>query len=133
VNEADPIGNDARRSERLRKLGRGPHICLFCGLADPECLIRVLSGWLVPRVPRSVLEKHHVFLRDLDPDSIVLLCVLCHFKVSRWYVKAGIDFGPEPDPRRRVALMLKALSVFLEILANVVWQWSELLLKGEGH
>ena len=127
MNEADPIGNDARNTERLKKLGPGPHICLFCALSEPGDLIPVTADWLLLRVPRSVLEKHHVFLKDLDPHSVVLLCVLCHFRVSQGYVRAGIDFGPEPDPRKRVALMLKALSVFLEMLASVVWQWSELL------
>jgi hypothetical protein len=45
-------------------------------------------------------------------------------------MQAGIDFGPEPNPQKRVALMLKALSVFLEMLAKAVWEWSELLQKG---
>lgn len=131
MNEADPIGNDARNTERLKRLGPAPHICLFCGLPEPECLIPVSPDWLLVRAPRSVLEKHHVFLKDLDPDSVVLLCVLCHFKVSQGYVRAGIDFGPEPDPRKRVASMLQVLSVFFKMLAKVLWQWSEILLKGE--
>jgi len=131
MNEPDPIGNDARSAERLRKLGPAPHICLFCGLLEQECLVPVSPDWLLLRAPRSVLEKHHLFLRALDLDSVVLLCVLCHFKVTQGYVKAGIDFGPEPNARKRVALMLRALSVFLEMLAKVLWQWSELLLQGE--
>jgi hypothetical protein len=74
-----------------------------------------------------VLEKHHVFLEALDPDFTVLLCILCHFKVTQGYIQAGIDFDPEPDPRLRVKWMLKALSVFLEMLAKAVSEWSELL------
>jgi hypothetical protein len=74
-----------------------------------------------------VLEAHHVFLEAFDPDFTVLLCVLCHFKVTQGYLRAGIEFGPEPDPRKRMKLMLRALSVFLEMLAGAVWQWSELL------
>ncbi len=131
MKEQDPIGNDARTVERFKKLGSGPHICLFCGLPQPEDLIPVTPDWFLLQVPRSVLEKHHVFLKDLDPHSLVLLCVLCHFRVSQGYVRAGIDFRPEPDPRKRVALMLKVLSVFFEMLAKVLLQWSELLSKGE--
>jgi hypothetical protein len=131
VKETDPIGNDARKAERLRKLGPAPHICLFCALPEPECLIPVSLDWLLLRVPHRVLEKHHVFLRALDPNSVVLLCVLCHFKVTQGYMRAGVDFGPEPDPRKRVGLILQALSIFLEMLAKVLWQWSELLLQGE--
>lgn len=127
MKEADPIGNDARHAEHLRKLGPPPHICLFCGLADPRCLIAKPVSWLKVRVPRSVLERHHVFLEALDPDFTVLLCVLCHFKVTQGYLKAGIDFGPEPDPRLRLKGMLRALSVFLKMLAEAVSQWSELL------
>lgn len=127
MKESDPIGNDARESEHLEKLGPPPHICLFCGLDDPRCLIAKPLSWLSARAPRSVLEKHHVFLEALDPDFTILLCILCHFKVSQGYLQAGIEFGPEPDPRRRVKRMLKALSVFLKMLAKVVWQWSELL------
>jgi hypothetical protein len=100
---------------------------LFCGLEDPGSLIPKPLDWLVARVPRSVLEKHHVFLEALDSDFTVLLCILCHFKVTNGYLQAGIDFGPEPDPIRRVKRMLKALSVFLKMLSEVVWQWSELL------
>ena len=125
--EHDPIGTDAREAERLRRLGPPPHVCMFCGLDDPQCLIAKTVGWLKARVPRSVLEAHHVFLEALDSNFTVLLCVLCHFKVTQGYTRAGIQFGPEPDPSKRVKLMLKALSVFLGMLADVVWQWSELL------
>lgn len=128
MKESDPIGNDARNAEHIRKLGPGPHICLFCGVSDPpRRLIAKPLSWLKARVPRSVLEEHHLFLEALDPDFVVLLCVPCHFKVTQGYLQAGIDFGPEPDPRRRVKLMLQALSVFLKMLAGVVEQWSELL------
>ena len=127
MKESDPIGNDARDSEHIRKLGPPPHICLFCGLDDPRCLIAKTANWLKLCVPRSVLEKHHVFLEALDSDFTVLLCILCHFKVTCGYIQAGIVFGPEPDPRRRVALMLRAQAVFLQQLAEKNWQWAELL------
>ena len=132
MNEADPIGNDTRKTEHIKKLGRGPHICLFCGRTDPPWhLIAKTVSWLMERVPRSILEDHHVFLEALDPESTVRLCILCHFGVTQGYVWAGIAFGPEPDPRRRVAFMLRALSVFFEMLEKVLWKWSELLLEGE--
>jgi hypothetical protein len=132
VREADPIGNDARDAEHLRELGPPPHICLFCGLHDPRSLLAKPPIWLESRVPRSVLEKHHVFLEALDPDSTVLLCILCHFKVTQGYLQAGIDFEREPNPVRRVKLMLRALAVFFAMLSKVLWQWSELLEKGQA-
>lgn len=127
MKENDPIGNDAREAEHLRKLGPPPHICIFCGCGDPAILIPKPLSWLAKRVPRSVLERHHVFLRALDPDFTVLLCILCHFKVTQGYVKAGIEVGPEPDPQKRVKWMLKALAVFMRMLSKAIWHWSELL------
>ena len=127
MNEHDPIGNDARDAEHLRKLGPPPHICLFCGLDDPRCLIAKPPSWLKARVPRSVLEKHHVFLEALDSDFTVLLCILCHFSVTQGYLQAGIDFSSEPNSQRRVALMLRAQAVFLQQLAETNRQWAELL------
>jgi hypothetical protein len=127
MKEHDPIGNDARDAEHLRKLGPPPHICLFCGLDDPRWIKAKPASWLKGRVPRSVLEEHHVFLEALDPDFIVLLCVLCHFKVTQGYLQAGIDFKCESDPGKRVALMLEAQAVFLRQLAEKNEQWAELL------
>jgi hypothetical protein len=127
VNEYDPIGNDARDAEHIRKLGPPPHICLFCSLDDPLCLIPKPSSWLKALMPRSVLEKHHVFLEALDPDFTVLLCILCHFKVTQGYLQAGIDFDSEPNSQRRVALTLRAQAVFLQQLAERNWQWAETL------
>src|SRR5713226_4080391 len=127
--EPDPIGNDAREAEHLRKLGPPPHICLFCGLADPRCLISKSLSWLTARVPRSVLEEHHIVLEVLDPEFTVLLCILCHFKVTQGYLRAGIEFGPEPDPQRRIARMLRNLAVFREQEAEALRNWASFLEK----
>lgn len=132
MKETDPIGSDARNAEHIRALGPPPHICLFCGLDDPRCLIAKSSDWLTVRVSRSVLEKHHVFLRDLDSNCTVLLCVLCHFKVTQGYVMAGVDFGPEQNAQKRVAIMLRAQAVFFQQLAERNWHWSDLLLETKG-
>jgi len=131
VIEHDPIGTDARHAERLRRLGPGPHICLFCGIDDPRgILIPKPLSWLKARVPRSVLEDHHVLCRNHDPNFVVLLCILCHFKVTQGYLQAGIDMRYEPNPQKRVAFMLKALAVFFEMLAETLRQWAALLDKG---
>ncbi|HZR66863.1 MAG TPA: hypothetical protein VFA85_17110 [Terriglobales bacterium] len=132
--ERDPIGNDARDAEHLLELGPTPHICLFCGLSDPEWLIAKTANWLLARVPRTVLEQHHVVLEAHDPDFKVLLCILCHFKVSQGYLKAGITFTCEPDPRKRVALMLRNLALFREFEADALRKWArelEEIQKGE--
>lgn len=127
--EPDPIGTDARHAERLRRLGPGPYICLFCGIEDPVVLIRKTLGWLEVRVPRSLLEDHHVLCRNHDPNLTVLLCRNCHFMVTEGYLRAGISMQYEPDPRKRVALMLETLAAFFEMLAATLRQWAVLLIK----
>ena len=117
MRERDPFESSLRFAAHLARLGPGPHICLFCGIGDPSILIPKPLSWLKGRVPRSPLEKHHVFCENHDPNFIVLLCILCHFKVSQGYFEAGIEMRPEPDLVLRVATMLKARVVFSEALA----------------
>jgi hypothetical protein len=127
MKENNPIATDARHAERLRKLGPGPHICLFCGLADPLALIPKSFRWLKNRVHRTVLESHHVLSRNHDETLTVLLCVLCHFMVTEGYLQAGIELHRESDPQRRIALMLRAQATFLRQLAERNCQWAALL------
>lgn len=128
MNEADPIGNDAREARHLRTLGPPPHVCMFCGASDPPPFMKAVStGWLEQRVPHSMLEEHHVLGRNHDPNSTVILCKPCHFRVTVGYIRAGVDMHYEPDARIRVKKMLNILAVFLEMVANVVRQWSEFL------
>ena len=132
MTDHDPIGTDARQATHLRSLGPPPHVCAFCGDADPPMLRAKPLDWAKARVPRSVLEEHHVVGRQHDGDLIVLLCVRCHFKVSQRYFEAGIDLRFEPDPYKRVASMLEGLAVFDEIRAEVERKWAA-LLRNESH
>lgn len=59
--DPDPIGNAARSQRRVRKAGKIPPICLYCGIDD----IRVL-------------ELDHVVSRDNEPDLVGYLCLNCH-------------------------------------------------------
>jgi hypothetical protein len=130
VKEDDPIGTDARDAEHVRQLGPGPHLCAFCGLTDPRVLIPKPLAWVTARGSRSVLDEHHVVGRNHDARLIVLLCVLCHFKVHQCYLQAGIDLRLEPDPYERVARMLEARAVFSELEAESFREWAALLRTG---
>lgn len=121
----DPIATDARNAERLRNLGLGPHICLFCGIDDPLVLISKSLRWLKYHVNRSVLEKHHVLSRNHDPNFVVLLCRNCHARVTEGYLRAGIELHTEPNSRKRTAHMLRAGAVFLRQLADRNCQWAD--------
>jgi len=134
MKEKNPLANDARHAERLRKLGPGPHRCLFCDIADPLLLIRESCRWVKTRVPRSVLELHHVLGRNHDDNCTVLLCVLCHFSVSQGYLQAGIELRREPDPEKRVEHMLRAEATFLRQVAERNCRWAVILTNERiGH
>jgi hypothetical protein len=130
MREHDPISNDARQAERLRKFGPEPHLCLFCGLDDPSVLIPKTFRWLKQRVHRSILEKHHVLGRNHDNDFIVLLCRNCHAKVTEGYLQVGIELRREPNVRKRIAQMLRAEAAFLRQLAERNCQWAADLCNG---
>ena len=125
--DPDPIGTDVRHTQRLERLGPGPHSCLFCGVEDPILLIRKPLSWLKARVPKRLLEEHHLVGRNHDPNLTGLLCHNCHFLAHEGYLQAGISMRFEPDPILRVATMLEALAVFLKILATALLGWAELL------
>jgi hypothetical protein len=121
------VATHGRLAERLRKLGAGPRICLFCGLADPLLLIAKPFHWLEGRASRSMLELHHVLGKNHDKNLTVLLCVLCHFLVTEGYLQAGIELHREPDPQKRVKHMSRAEATFLRQLADRNCQWAAIL------
>jgi hypothetical protein len=127
MKDKNPLATDARHSERRRKLGPGPYICLFCGIADPLLLIPKPFSWLKNRVPRSVLELHHVLGRNHDENFTVLLCILCHFMVTEGYLQAGIELHIESDPQQRIKHMSKASANFLRQLAERHCRWAAIL------
>jgi hypothetical protein len=130
MRERDPFKSSLRFAAHLARLGPGPHICLFCGTNDPEGrLIPKSLSWIQARVSRSVLEEHHVFCENHDPNFTVLFCILCHFKVSQGYFEAGIEMRPEPDRVLRAAYMLQARAVFGEHLAAADKRLQALLVE----
>jgi len=131
--EPDPIGNDAREAEHLRKLGPPPHICLFCGIDDPIVLLRKTLAWLQARVPPRLLEEHHVGGENHDPNLTVLLCRTCHWKVTAGYFRAGIDMRYEPDEQKRRWRKQQARGAFLIALGEDMVEESTTQLKEIGN
>lgn len=133
MQEKNPIENDARNAEHLRKLGPEPYICLFCSANDPLVLIPKSLRWLKSRVHRSILERHHVLSKNHDSSFVVLLCRNCHAIVTEGYLQAGIKLQAEPNLRKRVAHMLRAQAAFLRQLAERNCQWASGLLSCETN
>jgi len=79
--------------------------------------------------PRCVLciEMDHVAGEEHDSLLKFPLCQKHHDEVTDGRRDAEISMEYEPDPIKRVALALKATSVFLHMLADALWRWAELL------
>jgi hypothetical protein len=100
----------ARRTRELRdKLDSEQPVCFYCGYAE----IAVLR-----RVSRRLLEKHHLFGRNHDPNLTVHVCLNCHALQHERLLDASVDLRPEANPVKRVITMLRAEAVHHEALAG---------------
>jgi hypothetical protein len=129
MSKPDPIGVDARVATQLRGLGPLPHVCVFCGYADPLALIAKPLTWVEQRVPPKLLQDHHVVGREHDGQLTVLLCLNCHQLVHRRYLDAGVDLRFEKDPITRVTHMLEARAAFGEHDAECLRRMAALLRR----
>ena len=79
MDEADPIGNDRRRSRQARRLPPDA-ACALCG----ETQVATLRLG-----DRSLLEGHHVAGEANDRALLVVLCLNCHTKATSGQLDAG--------------------------------------------
>ena len=107
-----------RKTELHEKLGSERPACIYCGCAEPVALLRV---------SRKFLVDHHELGRSHDPDSTVFVCRNCHALAHEKLLDAGVDLQPESDPVQRVAMMLRAEAVHLEMLADAKRRQAALL------
>ena len=114
----NPARAARRKTELYERLGSVRPRCIYCGCAEPVTL---------RPVTRKFLRDHHVFGRNHDPDSESLLCQNCHALAHENLLNAEVDLEPEPNPVKRVATMLRADAVNLEMLANAKRKQAELL------
>jgi hypothetical protein len=59
------------------------------------------------------------------------LCQNCHALAHENLLDAQVDLEPEPDPVKRVAMMLRAEAVHFEMLASAKRQQAALLEGGK--
>lgn len=119
MTEQDPIGNDARRAKRDRRLG--PHkICVLCGYASLEGL---------RSVPGHLLEAHHVVGRANDAGLTVLLCRNCHAEITEENQAHGVSMAPPVSTPARVVASLTALAIFLPALGRFCARLAEELQR----
>ena len=121
----DPVGAAGRRRRRQKRFSVENPVCLFCAEPNLECLTPVTLDWLTAH--QVLLEDHHVVSKKNDPEFVVPLCLNCHRKITEGLAQAGFSMHHEPNPRKRVTVMLEALAVFLDLLAAAVRRWAALL------
>ena len=106
----NPVRAARRETEVREKLGAERPACIYCGHPELAAL---------RRVSRKYLRAHHVLGRNHDPDLTVLVCLNCHALVhDEMLPDADVDLERESDPIKRVATMLRAEAVHLEMLAE---------------
>lgn len=82
--------------------------CLLCGRNTP-------------------VERHHIVGKNHDPPLIAPLCPACHALATENLRQANVDMRYEPNSIERVKKSLKATAVFLQMLADALWRWVDLL------
>ncbi|HEX6502422.1 MAG TPA: hypothetical protein VF011_04190 [Terriglobales bacterium] len=70
------------------------------------------------------IEEEHVSGRKHDPHLVAPVGLASHRQVTRNREAAGVSMKFEPNRTKRVALILKSCSVFLELLSERMWQWA---------
>lgn len=78
------------------------------------------------------IEVEHTAGRNHDRNLVAPVSVKEHRRLTRNREAAGVNMRYEPNHNKRVALALKSLSVFLELLSESVWKWAEWLEQDEG-
>jgi len=105
---SDPIGDDLRKQRRRRRLGRDA-ACVVCGETNPEVL---------RRLPRSLLERHHLAGRANDAELTAVVCLNHHAILSEAQRDSGVDLASDPDrrPAELTVGLLRGLADLTELL-----------------
>jgi hypothetical protein len=83
-------------------------------------------GIAVPPCPLCI-QSHHTAGRNHDDELIAQICETHHRAIHEQILRAGISLEYEPDPVKRVALALRAASVYDRARADAMERWASLL------
>jgi len=73
------------------------------------------------------IEQHHVAGRRHDPEFTTPLCQACHALATENLRRADVNMQHEPNHVDRVRNALKAIAVFLRMLAETLWRLGDSL------
>jgi hypothetical protein len=113
---SEPIDNELRMHRRITRLDPDS-VCALCLERDIAVLNR-------RRVPRHLLEAHHVVLARHDESLWIVLCQNCHLKIHSVLRSVGVDPKAKPSGfLDRLAVVLRALGSFFAQLARSLIDW----------
>ncbi len=118
MRDENPIRTARRKVRRLVRLGSDHPVCFRCGVAEVAVLVPV---------SKKFLEDHHVVGSSHDPIFTVPLCRNCHYLATEDLLLSDVNMLPEPNPIKRVAIILRGLAVHFEMLAEACRRWAALL------
>lgn len=115
--DPDPIRTSARKERQLRRLPPGA-ACGLCGGTEPAVLKLV-------KPPRSLLEGHHAGLKVIDPNTLIVLCLNCHWEATNAQLDVGaLQEGRPSSLLERLAMWLKSIGSFFRLLAEACFRFA---------
>jgi len=80
--------------------------------------------------PRSDLQEDHVASRQHDRDLVAPVSRQAHVsRLERNRNTACVNRKYQSNPVKRVMWALRSTAVFLELLAEALWRWADILEK----
>ena len=67
-------------------------------------------------------HQHHPLGKNHDPNLTTLVCLNCHARAHEKLLNSGVNMEYEPDSRRRAIMMLRALGIHHEFIAESVYK-----------
>ena len=110
----DPMDASRRKHRRQQRLGPDA-VCVTCGERNLNALLRV---------PRSLLERHHVFGAAHAEETIVV-CLKCHARFSAAQQDDGVPLTSEANLLERGLAMMAAAGSSLKVMGDAFLEWAE--------
>ena len=87
-----------------------------------------LQSLVLDEDPSPVLQEDHVACRQHDQELVAPVSAKAHVRrLERNRDAACISRKFQTNPLKRVMWALRSTAVFLELLAEAMWRWSDLL------
>jgi hypothetical protein len=89
------------------------------------------KGIPLSKLQSLILEEDHTASRQHDLDLVAPVSRKAHQRLERNRNAARIERAKQSNSTRRVMWALRSTAVFLELLAEALWRWSEELQSEE--